>query len=127
MIFRNPVATTSIFRELKRNFEDVDLAKAIQAGTATDAALGEDDGLGDGGADKNSLGDSRMPAEDAIKAATEMLKKMPGIDNNNVRKVINGINCVADLASMALEQLIPLVGPVNAKKLFAFLKCPFPT
>jgi DNA excision repair protein ERCC-4 len=123
---RNPVATTSIFKELKRNFDDVDLARALAAGTATDAALGEDEGGGEGG-DRGPSGGRGMPPEEAVKAATDMLRKLPGVDAGNARRVLGAIGCLADLADMAEEQLVPLVGVLNARKLFSFLKCPFPS
>lgn len=117
---RNPVATTHIFKEVKRNFEDADLSKALAAGAATDAAQGEEDPRegSRGGCGESAI----MSEEEATKAAMDMLKKMPGIDENNVRQVVNGIECIADLAEMTEEQLSALVGPVNAKKLFVFLK-----
>lgn len=119
---RSPVATTSIFKELKRNFEDVDLARALAAGTATDAAAGEEDGAPDSLVTSSSSG---MSADDAIRGAISMLKKMPGIDENNVRRVMGAIYCVADLAEMTQEQLTPLIGPVNSKKLFNFIRATF--
>ena len=126
-MYRNPTATTSIFKEVKRNFPDVDLAKALAAGTATDAVAGEEDASAAdlGEAAKDTGGAGSMPAEDAIKAAIDMMKKMPGIDDKNVRRVVNAIDCVADLAGMSQEQLTPLIGPVNAKKLYTFLRSPF--
>ena len=116
------MVTTSIFKEIKKNFDDVDLARAMAAGTATDAVSGEEDSAqGEGGAS----GGGGVSAEEAVKAAIDMLKKMPGIDEANVRRVVGAINCVADLADMSQEQLTPLVGPVNAKKLFNFLRATF--
>lgn len=105
----------------------MDLARALAAGTASDAAAGEEDGAaGEAGTSTKDAGSAgNMPAEDAIKAAIDMMKKMPGIDDKNVRRIVNAIDCVADLTDMSQEQLTPLIGPVNAKKLYTFLRSPF--
>ena len=121
---RSPMATTRIFKEIKRNFDDVDIVKALAAGTASEATLGEEEGYIE--TEKISNLHS-LSCEEATKAAINMLKKMPGIDLNNVHKILSAINCVADLADMSEAQLVPLVGTINSKKLYMFLKSPFPS
>lgn len=136
MSCRGPAITTDIFKELKKNREDVDLARALAAGNV-DAAIGADDDGTDEGA--TSITSSTAPSsssgaaafgqtmneDDAYKAALDMLKQMPGIDDKNIRAVIDSIDCIADLADMTEQQLVPLVGPVNAKKLYLFLNRSF--
>ena len=117
--YRTPVATTSIFKELKKSFDDVDLGKALAAGTATDAASGEDEGS------SSSSSASSMQSEEASAAAMNMLKRLPGINENNLHGVLNAIDCVADLAEMSEAQLVPIIGPVNAKKLYLFFRATF--
>lgn len=132
--------TTETFKELKKNREDVDLARALAAGNV-DAAIGEDDDNAGGAEDGVGSGSGPPPGassasgaaafghmmneDDAYKAALDMLKQMPGIDDKNIRNVIDAIDCIADLADMTEQQLVPLIGPVNAKKLYLFLNRSF--
>ena len=120
-LLRSPHFTTEIFKELKRNREDVDLAKALAAG-CVDAALEEEEESGAGAAGNAvSVWGKGLSEDDAVKSAVEMLKLMPGIDSKNIYKVINNVNCISDLVGMTEQQLVPLIGPINATKLYNFL------
>jgi hypothetical protein len=138
---RGPAVTTETFKELKKNREDVDLARALAAGNV-DAASGADDDNAGGADDAGSISagsssavtsvvsgaaafSQMMNEDDAYKSALDMLKQMPGIDDKNIRNVIDAIDCIADLADMTEQQLVPLIGPVNAKKLYLFLNRSF--
>jgi hypothetical protein len=58
--------------------------------------------------------------ESARASAREMLLSLPGINVHNFRDVMNSVTNLAELSGMSVEQLEPLIGPVNAKKLYSF-------
>jgi hypothetical protein len=62
-----------------------------------------------------------MVADESARAsAREMLLSLPGINVHNFRDVMNSVTNLAELSAMSVEQLEPLIGPVNAKKLYSF-------
>lgn len=68
-----------------------------------------------------AAGEVTAASEDSARtSAREILLSLPGINVHNFREVLNNVNCLADLSSMTEQQLQPLIGPVNAKKLHAF-------
>ena len=105
---RNPNATVDIFKSLKTNHQDPDVQKAIECG----ANAGQDDGARTDGSSKE---------EKARDDARSILMSLPGINNVNCRAVMNNVENLAALSKMTTAQLDPLVGPVNSKKLVAFM------
>lgn len=107
---RSPHATVDIFKTLKANFEEADVERAIQVGSdgATASSSGASDELSD------------APADNIHMTVHDMLLALPGINLQNCHKVIDNVENIAHLSSLSVEQLTPLIGPMNAKKLFAF-------
>lgn len=112
---RSPHATVDIFKTLKENFEEADVDRAIQIGS--DGASGSR-GMGPSGDGNIDLGDT--PADNIHMTVNDMLLSLPGINVQNCRKVTDAVESIAHLSSLSVEKLTPLIGPVNAKKLFAF-------
>ncbi len=55
-------------------------------------------------------------------AAQEVLRKLPGVSDANVRAVLRQCKSLAELASMPLQQLVTLLGPkAAAERLHKFL------
>jgi DNA excision repair protein ERCC-4 len=52
----------------------------------------------------------------------DLLLSLPGINTNNFRAVMNNVTDIAELSRLSLQQLTPLIGPANARKLFSFFK-----
>lgn len=158
---RSAVATVDIFRALVTNHEEVDVAKAVAAGSiggmgladgadtgaADSGVFGEDGFNGDDGAEAGdeggggrsdaagrrppvsrsvvslgggARGEADLSQENARASAQEILLSLPGINVHNYRDVIAAVTNLAELSAMSVEQLEPLVGPVNAKKLYTF-------
>lgn len=184
---RSAASTVDIFRSLVSNHEEVDVEKAVSAGSLVDAFLNTSAsksstsasasgapvptshahrGIGDrgGGGEGGSIEDEQEQAggpsgyydevlpvsnnsssssskqnaisgssatrvgevtaaasEDSARtSAREILLTLPGINVHNFREVLNNVNCLADLSAMTEQQLLPLIGPINAKKLCAF-------
>jgi ERCC4-type nuclease len=55
-------------------------------------------------------------------SAQEILLSLPGINSQNYRSLLSSekVNNLKDLSQMKEKELIPLIGPVNAKKLYSF-------
>ena len=51
-----------------------------------------------------------------------MLLSLPGIDSKNYKAVMNNVGSIAELSRMNIHKLTPLIGPVNAKKLYDFFQ-----
>jgi ERCC4-type nuclease len=51
-----------------------------------------------------------------------MLLSLPGIDAKNFKAVMSQVSSIAELSRMNIHQLTPLIGPLNAKKLFDFFR-----
>ncbi len=99
---RSPHATIDIFRSLKRSFDDPDVNRCI--------SIGSDDANSN---DQSCSDDT---------TAQDILLSLPGINTQNYRAVINNVRDLAQLSQMDTQQLTPLIGPVNAKKLVAFFR-----
>jgi DNA excision repair protein ERCC-4 len=53
--------------------------------------------------------------------AIEFLKRLPGVNEYNIYKIISRVNTLYDLCQMSLNQIIALIGEENGKKLYEFL------
>jgi DNA excision repair protein ERCC-4 len=108
---RSAHASIEIFRSLKTNFDEPDVEVAAAMG-----GDGSSSGVGALGAEEGA--DEGSPDMEAT--ARDILLSLPGINSTNVRAVINNVEDLAHLSRMSVAELTPFLGPVNAKKLFAF-------
>lgn len=60
--------------------------------------------------------------EELRQSAKEILLSLPGINVHNFRSVMQSVSNLAELGGMSETQLIPLLGPGNAKKLRDFFQ-----
>ena len=96
---RSPHQTVEIFNSVKAHHPDVDVQKAISVGSA------------------EIEGDAQVNI-----TAQELLMNLPGINVHNFRMVLSNVESIAELSGMKEDQLQPLIGPVNAKKLVEYFK-----
>lgn len=68
----------------------------------------------------NNNRNTEVPEDSARASAREILLSLPGISVHNFRDIMNNVNNLAQLSSMTEQQLTPIIGPVNAKKLVTF-------
>lgn len=54
-------------------------------------------------------------------SAQDMLRRLPGVTEDNVMRILGRIRCLADLASISEAELRPLMGTANARKLRRFM------
>lgn len=62
-----------------------------------------------------------LPVACSNTAAVDVLRKLPGITPLNLAKVLQTINCLADLIIMDEEKLIQLLGIASGRSLYAFI------
>jgi DNA excision repair protein ERCC-4 len=105
---RSPHATVDLFKAIKKNQPEPDLEVAQAIGG----------GGGGGGGD----GDEAVAASVSYYNTNSMdvLRKLPGINDHNYRKVIGRVKNLAELATLSLEELTELLGKVCAQKLHTF-------
>jgi DNA excision repair protein ERCC-4 len=111
---RTPHETLRLFKELKVNHDEVDVAKAIEVGKSEslDVLLQTE---------KISKGDGveEDDEEDEInEAGRDMLLHLPGVNVHIARKIMQECDSLSDLIAMNRDQLRALAGPVPGQKLF---------
>jgi len=110
---RTPHETLRLFKELKVNHDEVDVAKAIEVGKSEslDVLLQ---------IEKTNIGDSvEEDEEDEInEAGRDMLLHLPGVNVHIARKIMQECDSLSDLIAMTRDQLRALAGPVPGQKLF---------
>lgn len=127
---RSPHATVELFKVIKRNQEepDMDAAAALGNGTLPPAAGGVNAGSAAAGAggEATLTTATGTSAEEGLAASyyntnsMDVLKKLPGINEHNFRKVLEKVDSLAELSRLSLDELTALIGKVCAKKLHAF-------
>ncbi|KAG8990563.1 hypothetical protein FRB90_001720 [Tulasnella sp. 427] len=98
----SPHASVDIIRELKTNFPEPDVLKAVSIGVEEDGGEG-------------------AQLEDVNTLAEDLLRALPGIGTKNLRYVMNRVESVAALCEMSLEELEELLGVEPGKKCHEFI------
>mmetsp|Transcript_50004 Transcript_50004/g.56630 ORF Transcript_50004/g.56630 Transcript_50004/m.56630 type:complete len:1000 (-) Transcript_50004:111-3110(-) len=112
---RSPYETLKLFKELKVNHDEVDVAKAIEVGKSESLDALLQIGKTDNG------GDNDEEEEDEInEAGRDMLLQLPGVNMQIARKIMQECDSLSDLIAMNRNQLRALAGPVPGQKLFTF-------
>jgi DNA excision repair protein ERCC-4 len=101
---RSPHVTAQMFDELKQNQLEPDGAEAEKVGLEAEDARGQY----------------------AI-VPQDILRKLPGINPNNVTYVMNHVESLHQLSTLSLDKLTALIGAANAKQLHEFLHARGPT
>ncbi|VEU40546.1 unnamed protein product [Pseudo-nitzschia multistriata] len=109
---RSPHETLRLFKALKANHEEVDVAKAVDVGKKDSLeSLLKSDKTDEGGDEENE--------EDEInEAGRDMLLQLPGVTIQLARKIMHECDCLADLIALNRDQLRALAGPSVGQKLF---------
>lgn len=110
---RSPHETLRLFKALKANHEEVDVAKAVEIGKndSLESLLKTDKGDDNDGDDENEK-------DEINEAGRDMLLQLPGVTIQLARKIMQECDTLADLIAMNRDQLRALVGPVTGQKLF---------
>ena len=108
---RSPYETVKIFKSLKMNHGEPDVEKAVE--------LGSNESI-----DNSIIGGGEVTDENEInEAARDMLLRLPGINRNNARKIIDRCESIAEVAEMSRDELKELLGPLTGQRLFTFFRC----
>ncbi|KAE8891009.1 DNA repair endonuclease [Phytophthora fragariae] len=108
---RSPHATVDLFKIIKKYQDEPDMEAA--------AALGNGLPMDDSGAQNNS-GEGKLASNYYNTSSIDVLKKLPGINEHNFRKVLTSVKNLADLSRQSLDELTELLGKANGKKLHTF-------
>lgn len=116
---RGPQQTAALFQSLVVSHAEVDVQKAVSVGSVLDmsAAAGE---TGVGNTGSHGMHNQSHAENDTRLVAQEILLSLPGINVHNYRSVMQHVTNIAELGQLSETELVPLVGPVNARKLRAF-------
>eukprot|EP00347_Sterkiella_histriomuscorum_P024144 403332158 len=111
---KGPQHTADIFKELKRTQtglqKDPDLQKIARIGK-----------VGDLSGDADLLEENNEDDEFNRFMPTEFLKKLPGIDSNNINMLTSKVRNMVDLCQLDEDELKKIINHRNAKELKAFL------
>lgn len=110
---RSPHETLRLFKELKSSHEEVDVAKAIEIGRSESVeALLKADAI------EGNDNDGNEEEDEINEAARDMLLRLPGVNIQIARRIMNECDTLADLIAMNRNDLRTLAGPVTGQKLF---------
>lgn len=109
----SPYETSSIFAELKQNYEEPDEARVAAIGLDDDsaAAAGSIGSGGGGGGVDNSF---NLTPQDVLLA-------LPGITTKNYRLISNSIRDLNELCEMTRDELSGLIGAEAGNRLYHFI------
>lgn len=128
---KSPHETLRLFKDLKSNHDEVDVAKAVEIGRSesVEALLRPETKPKGTGVGKNEDDETEdEEEEDEInETARDMLLRLPGITVHTARKIMNECDSIADLIKMNRMDLRKLVGNVPGQKLFTFFHQPYAT
>jgi DNA excision repair protein ERCC-4 len=104
---KSPHDTLKIFKDLKRNHDEVDVERAMEIG-------------------RNELEDSLFEtsseSDEINEVARDMLLRLPGVNIHSARKIMQNCDCLAELCDMSRDELRRVAGPVTGQKLFTFFR-----
>jgi DNA excision repair protein ERCC-4 len=93
----SPHASAEIFRDLKLNSPEPEIAEAVSLG-----------------ADVDNLGEVNPLAED-------LLRSLPGVTQRGLRTVMTKVRSVGELCEMSLTEIQEILGEEDGKKCYEFI------
>lgn len=116
---RSPQQTVAIFKTISAKHDEADIDKAVTVGSALEQ---NNNSYGDEiiGVSGSAATTNTASLADAKLTAQELLLSLPGINVHNFRDVMHHVRDIAALSKLSEVELIPLIGPGNAKKLRSF-------
>lgn len=104
---KSPHDTLKIFKDLKRNHDEVDVERAMEIGRNEL---------------EDSLFDTSSESDELNEVARDMLLRLPGVNIHSARKIMQNCDCLAELCDMSRDELRKVAGPVTGQKLFTFFR-----
>ena len=118
---RSPFVTVDIFKLIMRHHDEVDVNKAVLVGSDELFTKGNNNNTNSSLTHLN-MNNKEFQQESIRLTAQEMLLSLPGININNYRMVMDQFENIAELSKAEVSQLTPLIGPINAMKLYTFFR-----
>jgi len=109
---RSPHETLKIFRDLKKNHDEVDVERAIEIGRSESEEFLLQPSGGGAGEEEDEINE----------AARDMLLRLPGVNVHSARKIMQECDSLAELGEMSRDDLRRIAGPVTGQKLFTFFR-----
>lgn len=123
---RSPHATVDLFKVIKKHQDEPDMEAAAALGNGNVSSSAGTETAG-GGPDTTTTTtvvgtnpEEGLAASYYNTSSMDVLKKLPGINDHNFRKVLAKVTNLAELSRLSLDEMTELIGKVCAKKLFAF-------
>ena len=121
--------TVDVFRGVMQSHEEVDVAKAVQAGADPSGAVTTTSSSGSSSSSASGARTLGATAGDAFEeegrnrlSAQEILLTLPGVTIHNFRAIMNNVTNLAALSEMSEAALTALIGPTQAAKLYDFFR-----
>lgn len=103
---KSPHETLQMFKILKQNHDEVDVDRAV--------AIGHTD------SEENVSKDEEQ--DEVNDVARDMLLRMPGVNPQSARRIMDRVDSLAELSVMSRDDLRKVAGPVTGQKLFTFFR-----
>jgi DNA excision repair protein ERCC-4 len=126
-----PHETLKVFRELKCNHDEVDVARAVEVGQSDSieallsASARSDEAAAAAAANKKDDDEEDevgVVVDDVNEAARDMLLRLPGVNVPIARRIMQECDCLSDLVEMSRDDLRKLAGPNVGQRLFTFFR-----
>jgi DNA excision repair protein ERCC-4 len=123
-----PHETLKIFRELKCNHDEVDVARAVEVGQSDSieallsASARSDNAAAAAAANVDDDDEVGVVVDDVNEAARDMLLRLPGVNVPIARRIMQECDCLSDLVEMSRDDLRKLAGPNVGQRLFTFFR-----
>jgi len=120
---KTPHETLKIFQDLKVNHDEVDVEKSIEVGREDSIeAMFEAEKI----ASKTACeGDDDDDVDEINESARNMLLRLPGVNVQIAKKIMNECDSLAELIEMPRTDLRRIAGPIVGQKLFTFFHQPY--
>lgn len=112
---RSPYETYNIFHALKMNHDEVNVEKAIEIGQSESIET-----LLQG--DQQQLGVADDDEDEFNEVARDMLLRLPGVNVQSARRIMQNVDSLAELSSLDREELRRIAGPITGQKLYTFFR-----
>jgi DNA excision repair protein ERCC-4 len=109
---KSPHESLRIFQALKQSHDEVDVERAVQVGRndSEEALL------------LPAAGNEDEEEDEVNEVARDMLLRLPGVNVQIARKIMQHVDTLADLTQLSRDELRTIVGPVVGQNLYRFFR-----
>ena len=118
---KSPHETLRIFQALKKNHQEVDVDRAVEIGR-NDSLEAMFQGPKVSSESASNGVDEEEEEDEINEAGRDMLLRLPGMTVPAARRIMEQVDCLADLAKLSRDELRRIAGPIAGQKLFTFFR-----